>query len=376
MSSVEEPENPARSKKSAGGRHDTSTDELDVSSEAASESATESAALVPVVPGAADTVVHAVPANGSPTTESPETGIGITLDRSLCACLDDKEVCIMGSCCPCVLYGQNRERAGLQACLPAAMMVVIPMAICWIVPPAYTTHFTYTMLAEIGAGDTSTYDALVECECGYDNNWRPGTLTSNGSMCTWPSPWTVESGSCETDGACITSPNYPNNYGSSQSCSMRSSASGLLTCEAYDTESEWDHLDVGGRSYSGQDCPSGYTQDGEMHWHTDGSVTHSGFRICLREHLPHLSRREPVSSEYTCIAGASYFAFLCLIVVPAVFAIYVCVLFGKNHSALQVALGQANGGPMNHVMYCTPLSFCLLSPFFQCGLCQVSYAYA
>jgi Cys-rich protein (TIGR01571 family) len=29
--------------------------------------------------------------------------------------------------CPCVAYGQTRERAGLQACLPAAMTLLIPL---------------------------------------------------------------------------------------------------------------------------------------------------------------------------------------------------------------------------------------------------------
>eukprot|EP01046_Picozoa_sp_COSAG06_P029602 COSAG06_NODE_2755_length_6337_cov_7.492145_6_plen_886_part_01 len=118
---------------------------------------------------------------------------------------------------------------------------------------------------------------------GAEDEGAPPELTVSGGCATW----TVESGSCETDGGCITSPNYPNHYGSSQSCSMRPSAAGELSCEAFDTQGGYDHLDVGGHSYSGHggisDCPDGIAVDAgdEVRWHTDGSVTHSGFRICL-----------------------------------------------------------------------------------------------
>eukprot|EP01043_Picozoa_sp_COSAG02_P053551 COSAG02_NODE_5928_length_3936_cov_9.495960_1_plen_138_part_10 len=116
---------------------------------------------------------------------------------------------------------------------------------------------------------------------GDEDDGPPPELTVSGACAAW----TIESGSCEADGGCITSPNYPRHYGNSQSCSMRPSAAGELSCEAFDTEGGFDHLDVGGHSYSGHggisDCPDGITVDAgdEVRWHTDGSVTYPGFRI-------------------------------------------------------------------------------------------------
>lgn len=205
----------------------------------------------------------------------PGTGVGgetaatsdITNDVSLFACVDDFESCAMGCCCPCILYAQNRERAGLQACLPAAMMVVVPMLISFALPLGYSIHISSAIMAEVQAGDTSTFDALIECECGGS-----GGVTFSPDVAT------------------------------------------------------------------GLPVP-----------------------ICAR--TGKLAGQPPGSSELSCIVYSSFEAFFCLRVIPAIFSIYICVLFGKNRSALQVALGKADGGPLNYAISC-----CLI----PCGQCQVS----
>ena len=236
--------------------------------------------------GGAQTVATVVPAASELDASSelaldetaalvPGTGVGgetaatsdITNDTSLFACVDDLATCAMGCCCPCILYAQNRERAGLQACLPAAMMVVVPLVISFALPLGYSMHFTSAMMAEVQAGDTSTFDALSECECGGSGGV---TLTLDA-------------------------------------------ATGLLV------------------------------------------------PICTRTGKP--AGQPPGSSELSCIAASSIEAFFCLRVIPVLFAIYICVLFGKNRSALQMALGHADGGPLNYAISC-----CLV----PCGQCQVS----
>jgi hypothetical protein len=82
--------------------------------------------------------------------------------------------------------------------------------------------------------------------------------------------------------------------------------------------------------------------------------------MCTRTGKP--AGQPPGSSEFSCIADSSIEAFFCLKVIPFICGIYICVLFGKNRSALQVALGQADGGPLNYAISCCPIPF---------GQCQV-----
>ena len=64
----------------------------------------------------------------------------------------------------------------------------------------------------------------------------------------------VKSGSCTTSGACFQSPNYPSNYGSSQTCVIKvlnvPDGEKLYTT-AFKTESKFDWLAIGFTKYSG-----------------------------------------------------------------------------------------------------------------------------
>jgi hypothetical protein len=86
-----------------------------------------------------------------------------------------------------------------------------------------------------------------------------------------------------TDGKCFTSPNYPSNYGNSESCTIAVGADVSLVVQSFATESDYDVLTVDGVQYSG----SGYGLNGlvvragdVISWRSDYSINDAGFSIC------------------------------------------------------------------------------------------------
>ena len=53
----------------------------------------------------------------------------------------------------------------------------------------------------------------------------------------------TESGDCEYDGGCVTSPSYPEKYGDSEQCSFTIKAPVMLTAEAFDASAESSYPD-------------------------------------------------------------------------------------------------------------------------------------
>ena len=90
------------------------------------------------------------------------------------------------------------------------------------------------------------------------------------------------------DGACVRSPNYPSNYGNSQSCTITptSLAVGqLLSATAFDTESNYDLLVVNGVAYSGTSGPSGVVLGSAFTWSSDVSFSYAGWEVCAHAAL-------------------------------------------------------------------------------------------
>ena len=90
-------------------------------------------------------------------------------------------------------------------------------------------------------------------------------------------------GPCTVDGACVRSPNYPSNYGSSQSCTItpESPAVGwLLSATAFNTESGYDELTVNGVDYSGTTGPNGEVLSGAFTWSSGSSFNKAGWEVC------------------------------------------------------------------------------------------------
>ena len=50
----------------------------------------------------------------------------IAIDGTLCGCFEDIETLLCGFFCTTCLYGQNRERAGLQSCMAATLSLLVP----------------------------------------------------------------------------------------------------------------------------------------------------------------------------------------------------------------------------------------------------------
>ena len=93
-------------------------------------------------------------------------------------------------------------------------------------------------------------------------------------------PCTVTEG-----GACFRTPNYPDAYGSSQDCEIAVSGAGFVRATAFDTESGYDYVTIGGTQYGGDGgalASSGVlVGDGTaVAWHADSSNQRSGAEVC------------------------------------------------------------------------------------------------
>ena len=95
--------------------------------------------------------------------------------------------------------------------------------------------------------------------------------------------WVTESGDCYVSGQCMYSPYWPNNYHNNARCQFTLAEEGTLDVQSFNTESGDDFLSVHGVRYSGSSGPSGVAalSGNSISFYSDGSVTGSGFKICL-----------------------------------------------------------------------------------------------
>ena len=105
--------------------------------------------------------------------------------------------------------------------------------------------------------------------------------------------FTITSGPCTVDPSatnCIRSPNFPSNYGDTQACSITPTSLAIgrpLTATSFDTEACCDHLSIpshplGTLTGFSAPGPSNFILGpGRIQWSTDGSVTHTGWRVCV-----------------------------------------------------------------------------------------------
>jgi len=94
-----------------------------------------------------------------------------------------------------------------------------------------------------------------------------------------PGTWSVTGTGCTMSDNCIQSKNHPGNYGNNEACSIKAQEV-AITVEAFNTESRYDFLTMGGTAYDGTDGPSSGTYTGDISWATDGSVVKSGWKLC------------------------------------------------------------------------------------------------
>ena len=99
------------------------------------------------------------------------------------------------------------------------------------------------------------------------------------------------SGPCTVSGECVSSPNYPSNYGNYESCTIAPRTDGFLSVVAFDTEYGYDTLTVDGTAYSGTWGRRGSRSARRRA--SRGSRTKistaSGWRVCLVPSRPTLA---------------------------------------------------------------------------------------
>mmetsp|Transcript_146439 Transcript_146439/g.467809 ORF Transcript_146439/g.467809 Transcript_146439/m.467809 type:complete len:619 (+) Transcript_146439:69-1925(+) len=98
------------------------------------------------------------------------------------------------------------------------------------------------------------------------------------------SVWDVE-GNCSLVGRCVTSANYPSNYGNSEACTITALEAGTMQMEVFDTESCCDTFEVSGSTYGGTAGPPRVVLavGGILSWTSDESEVHAGWKLCFRE---------------------------------------------------------------------------------------------
>lgn len=95
-------------------------------------------------------------------------------------------------------------------------------------------------------------------------------------------PLAVASGQCVLSQPCVTSPNYPSNYGNAEDCEIRVLVQGFLTARSFETEKGDDAITVNARNYSGRLGPSSLWVDAGqvVSWRSDSVITYSGWNLC------------------------------------------------------------------------------------------------
>merc|ERR1711953_1496449 len=97
----------------------------------------------------------------------------------------------------------------------------------------------------------------------------------------------IEGTGCVAIGNCISSLNYPSNYGNGQECTVSVANVRLNVQSPFSIERNWDHLRFDGvNAWTSSEVPASMS-GGEFTWRTDGSVTRAGWKICLSELNPH-----------------------------------------------------------------------------------------
>merc|ERR1719454_1653881 len=130
------------------------------------------------------------------------------------------------------------------------------------------------VLSDLKFGDTNALLCVAE-------GGAPPTPTPQPTPAPPPGNWAVDGSGCVESGNCVQSKNYgTGNYGNNEACTIQLSGSVSITVRGFSTESGYDTLSMGGRSYSGTSGPSSGSYTGAITWSSDYSVTSSGWKLC------------------------------------------------------------------------------------------------
>jgi len=129
------------------------------------------------------------------------------------------------------------------------------------------------MLTGLKTGDTNALLCVAE-------GGAPPTPTPEPTPAPAPGSWVVTGSGCAAAGNCIQSNNHPSNYGNNEECSIQLYGDIDISVDAFNTESRYDLLTMGGSTYSGSTGPSSGSYTGTITWSSDYSVTRSGWKLC------------------------------------------------------------------------------------------------
>ncbi|CAK0889241.1 unnamed protein product [Prorocentrum cordatum] len=95
--------------------------------------------------------------------------------------------------------------------------------------------------------------------------------------------WANVLGQCTLDGTCVQSLNYPQDYGTDQSCTVEIDElrAAPIVAVGFETEQYFDTVTVNGQAYSGTSGPSGVTPTTDLLWSSDFIVGNIGWRLCM-----------------------------------------------------------------------------------------------
>merc|ERR1740124_2026586 len=164
--------------------------------------------------------------------------------------------------------------------------------------------------------DSGSCSSTRKCICKFTPPSPPTPPPQPPSPLVPSTAYFIVYGPCTVNGTCVRSPNYPSDYGNSQSCTITptSLAIGhLLSATAFNTESNHDKLIVNGVAYSGTTGPSDVLLGSAFTWSSDTSFDRAGWEVCAQAAPPPLppSPPTPPSSPpmppgYLQVAGGYY----------------------------------------------------------------------
>jgi hypothetical protein len=113
---------------------------------------------------------------------------------------------------------------------------------------------------------------------GTEKGW---SICTDAPTPSPPGPISVN-GMCEADDRCVSSPNYPENYGTLLSCNITFNVDATLHVVEFETELGYDTLTVEGVVYSGLDSPDlvEVAASSQITFTSDWGTTHKGWKVC------------------------------------------------------------------------------------------------
>lgn len=163
----------------------------------------------------------------------------------------------------------------------------------WCTPNQGTGNGWHDEWGKLGTFKDLGYSALTACcACGGgqslgDEVDEQSTMESLAALVSEETPrmWRVASGPCKMDDhGCITSGNYPKNYGSKEQCQIivKPELAKPIQVVDFHTEATYDAIKINGKSFSGSRGPNGIVPSSTIFWGTDAKDQQKGWKLCPR----------------------------------------------------------------------------------------------